>query len=71
MKLKALIYDKGLNQWEIARRLGWTESRLSRYITGRQFPSDEDLLRLSAVLKISEDELRQILRSPRFDEVGA
>lgn len=61
MKLKSLIYGKGFSQWDVARRLGWTESKLSRYITGRQLPSDDDLLALSGVLEISENELRQII----------
>lgn len=61
MKLKSLIYGKGFSQWDVARRLGWTESKLSRYITGRQLPSDDDLQALSGVLEISENELRQII----------
>ena len=64
MKLKALIYSKGLSQWDVARRLGWTESRLSRYITGRQLPSNGDLLSLSRVLEVPENELRLIIGMP-------
>ncbi len=61
MKLKALIYSKGLKQWDIARRLGWTESRLSRFITGRQKLSHEELISLSEALEISECELSRII----------
>ncbi len=61
MKLKALIYSKGLTQWAIARRLGWTESRLSRFITGRQIPSDDEFLALSKVLGVPETKLRQLI----------
>jgi len=61
MKLKALIYSKGLTQWDIARRLGWTESRLSRFITGRQLPSDDEFGALSEVLGVPETKLRQLI----------
>ena len=61
MKLKALIYSKGLTQWVIAQRLGWTESRLSRFITGRQVPSDDEFIALSKVLGVSEAKLRQLI----------
>jgi transcriptional regulator with XRE-family HTH domain len=61
MKLKALIYSKGLNQWDIAKRLGWTESRLSRFITGRQIPSDGEVIALSKVLGVHEAKLRQLI----------
>lgn len=61
MKLKALIYGMGLTQWDIARRLGWTESRLSCFITGRQVPSDGEVIALSKVLGVSEAKLRQLI----------
>jgi transcriptional regulator with XRE-family HTH domain len=61
MKLKALIYNKGLNQWDIAKRLGWTESRLSRFITGRQIPSDDEVIALSKVLGVPEAKIRQLI----------
>ncbi len=61
MRLKALIYGKGFTQWAIARKLGWTESRLSRFITGRQVPSDCELIALSEVLGVSETKLRKLI----------
>lgn len=61
MKLKALIYSKGLTQWAIAQRLGWSESRLSRFITGRQVPSNDEFLALSKVLGVPETKLRQLI----------
>jgi transcriptional regulator with XRE-family HTH domain len=63
MRLKALIYGKGLNQWDVARRLGWTESRLSRFITGRQVPSDDEFIALSKVLGVPETKLRQLINT--------
>jgi transcriptional regulator with XRE-family HTH domain len=62
MKLKALIYSKGVNQWTVAKRLGWTESHLSRIITGRQVPSDDEFIALSEVLGVSETKLRQFIK---------
>ena len=62
MKLKGLIHGKGLSQWDIARQLGWTESRLSRFITGRQVPSDDEVVALSKVLSVSEAKLRQLIK---------
>jgi transcriptional regulator with XRE-family HTH domain len=61
MRLKALIYGNGLTQWAVAQRLGWTESRLSRFVTGRQIPSHEELEALSGVLGVPEPRLRQLL----------
>jgi len=61
MKLKALIYGKGLTQWAIAQRLGWSESRLSRFITGRQVPSDDEFLALSKVLLIFDSKKKIVL----------
>lgn len=61
MKLKALIFSKGFKQWDIARQLGWTESRLSRFITGRQVPSNKDLTALSRVLGVPVRQLRQLI----------
>jgi transcriptional regulator with XRE-family HTH domain len=61
MRLKALIYNRGFTQWDVARRLGWTESRLSRFITGRQVPSDDEFIALSKVLRVSETKLRQFM----------
>jgi len=63
MMLKALIYSKGLTQWAIAQRLGWSESRLSRFITGRQVPSDDEFVALSEVLAVPERKLRQLINT--------
>lgn len=61
MNLKGLIYSKGLTQWAIAQRLGWSESRLSRFITGRQVPSDDEFIALSKVLGVSDAKLRRLI----------
>lgn len=61
MRLKGLIYTKGLSQWAVAQKLGWTESRLSRVVTGRQIPTDEEFTALSRVLGVSETKIRQLI----------
>jgi transcriptional regulator with XRE-family HTH domain len=61
MKLKGLIYSQGLNQWTEAKRLGWTESHLSRLITGRQVPTNDEFIALSGVLGVPETKLRKLI----------
>jgi transcriptional regulator with XRE-family HTH domain len=63
MNLKSFIYSKGLSQWDVAKRLGWTETRLSRFITGRQVPSEAEVIALSEVLGLSVSKLRQFMDS--------
>ena len=67
VNLKALIYSKGLTQWDVCRKIGWNESRLSRVVTGRQCPSDEDLATIFDVLDAIAPEK---CRDPKM-ELGA
>lgn len=61
MKLKILIYQSGKSQWEICRELQWPEAKLSRFVTGRRTPSEEDLRALAQVLGVSVRELKNAL----------
>jgi transcriptional regulator with XRE-family HTH domain len=61
MNLKALIFSKGLTQWELCRRIGWHESKLSRIVTGRQSLSPDELQVLAKVLKVSVKELQDAI----------
>lgn len=61
MKLKILIYQSGKSQWEICRELQWPEAKLSRFVTGRRTPSEEDLRALAQVLGVSVRELQNSL----------
>lgn len=61
MKLKILIYQSGKSQWEICRELQWPEAKLSRFVTGRRTPSEEDLRALAQVLGVSVRELQNAL----------
>lgn len=61
MKLKILIYQSGKSQWEICRELQWSEAKLSRFVTGRRTPSQDDLRALARVLKVSIRKLQDAL----------
>jgi len=58
---KSLIYRSGKCQWEICRELNWPEAKLSRFVTGRREPSEDDLRALAKVLKIPIKELKEAL----------
>jgi len=58
---KSLIYRSGKCQWEICRELCWPEAKLSRFVTGRRTPSEDDLKALARVLEISLEELQDAL----------
>lgn len=57
--IKSLIYKNGLSQWEICRKLNWPEAKLSRFVTGRRIPSQNDVEALAKVLEMSPEELRE------------
>lgn len=58
---KSLIYRSGKCQWEICRELNWPEAKLSRFVTGRRTPSEDDLKALARVLELSLEELQDAL----------
>lgn len=59
--LKSLIYKVGKSQWEICRELNWPEAKLSRFVTGRRVPSQQDIEALAKVLGLSIEDLQQAL----------
>jgi len=59
--LKSLIYKNGKSQWEICRELNWPEAKLSRFVTGRRVPSQQDIEALAKVLGLSPEDLQQAL----------
>jgi transcriptional regulator with XRE-family HTH domain len=61
LTLKSLIYRHGRSQWEICRELNWPEAKLSRFVTGRRVPSQQDIEALAKVLSLSIEELKQSL----------
>ena len=57
MALKVEIVKSGIPQHEVARRIGRTETWLSRLVHGRVDPTPQDRSKLSEVLGQSEVEL--------------
>lgn len=58
-KLKVLIIQKGYRQYDLARQLGWREDRMSRIVTGRRPPNDEEVTALAAALGVTEKRIRE------------
>ena len=56
MKRKRM--EQGLRQMDVARKIGVSESQLSKIETGRIEPSEEILARIAEALRIDESELR-------------
>lgn len=48
--LKKAIIDAAIPQYEVARRTKISETRLSRLVTGRASPTDEERTALATVL---------------------
>ena len=57
--LKSLILRHGRSQWQLCRKLGWPEAKLSRFVTGRRVPSQQDIEELAKALEVSSEELRK------------
>ena len=65
-RLKELRQEQGLSQHKLATLLGYGDTAISNYETGRNEPSYSDLLRLCEHLQVSADYLlgRSDIRSP-------
>ena len=55
--LKLAILTVRVRQYELAQRAQLTETRLSRLVTGRAHPTDEEIGRLAAALGVPEASL--------------
>lgn len=60
MRLRRLLYLKGLTQIELAERTGIQRTQLTRYILGKSSPSFYNLDKISRAIGCSMDELRYI-----------
>lgn len=58
-KLKIIILERKFKQREVAQALGWSDSKLSDFITGRRVPNEEDLGDLAGVLSMPVEKLRK------------
>lgn len=48
--IRIALEEKGMKQKELAQRLGWAESRISKLLGGEQTMSVDDLIRIARVL---------------------
>jgi DNA-binding Xre family transcriptional regulator len=55
--LKRIISDMGMTQDEVAEKLGWTPSFLSRLVTGKSKIAIKDLQKLCELLNITLDQI--------------
>jgi len=58
-KLEELMWENGMNQTELAKRLGISSVMVSRYMTRKSSPTVEVLLKLSSVFGTTVGELTQ------------
>jgi ribosome-binding protein aMBF1 (putative translation factor) len=58
-KLKLALLEHGESQYAVARRLGVSETRLSRIVQGRLAPTPEERARLAEMLELDQDEVFQ------------
>ena len=52
---------RGLTQNELARRTGFTQPRISDYVTGKKAPSDTSLMKLAEAMDMDPAELSKQL----------
>lgn len=56
-KLKDAVFKLGRHQYEVAREVGISETRLSRLVQGRAEPTVGERTRLAKVLGVDETDL--------------
>lgn len=57
--LKEIIKSKGIKQRFVAQKLGVSEVTVSNWVKGKTYPTEEHWIKLSALLDISIDTLKQ------------
>jgi transcriptional regulator with XRE-family HTH domain len=63
-RIQYLNYRTGLSQIQVARRIGVSESIVSRWINGSRKPCRKNLNRLARVLGVGLGELQKLAREP-------
>lgn len=58
--VRIYLADKGLTQSDLAGQFGYSESRLSKLLSGRLPLSDADLQQFSLITGVPVDELRKV-----------
>lgn len=56
-KLKALLVERKMKQWELAKKLDIHETNLSKIMTGRLDPSRDLVRRISRVLRVPQNNI--------------
>lgn len=56
-KIKKILKEENISQVEFAKKLGLSESAISRYLAGKRQISIELLVRITKLLKVSADYL--------------
>lgn len=57
MEFKELLKSRDIHGAQLARRLGFTRSTVSRWVAGKSLPRAEDLPKIAEILNVSCDEL--------------
>lgn len=57
MEIRKMREAVGLNQYELAARMGVKQASVSAWETGQSYPTAKNLLKLSVILDCSVDEL--------------
>lgn len=57
--LKEIIKSKGLKQRFVAQKLGVSEVTVSNWVKGKTYPTEEHWVKLSTLLDISLENLKQ------------
>lgn len=55
--LKLIMFEKGLSQAELGKKMGIGQSRISKWITGYETPTIKNLEKIAKALDISVSEL--------------
>ncbi len=58
--IKRVRTERGLLQYQIARRVGVTDAKMSKVETGRLLPDDKLLEKIAKVLDVAPTDLRPV-----------
>jgi len=66
-KLKQLRIDKGLSQPQLAERIGISKGMISAYENTSRYPSNDILIKIARVFRVSTDYLLGVERNKTID----
>lgn len=59
-KLKEILIEKNITQRELAKKVGITESAVSRFINKNRIPTGENMLKIANILGVKVEELYKV-----------